>query len=422
MTTTSPGHTPLSGFKVIDFTHVMAGPFCTHTLHLLGAEVIKIEPLDGGDVMRHYDQREEFNNLAPPFCAINAGKQSLALNLKSEAGKEIVRKLIHQADVIVENFRPDVLARLGFSYAACRELSPGIVYCSISGFGQSGPLKNNPAYDHIVQAMSGVMSLTGEPGSKHTKVGFPVLDTFAGYTAAMAIVSALLQRERAQRERAQPEQGEEKTGQYIDVAMLDASLNLMISMVAPYFIAGDIPQKVGNRGFNMSPTSDTFNAKDSEISIGANTQSQYEAMCKVLGREDLINDVRFGEREQRIANEEKLREEIELTTNTRHASEWEDLFNAAGVPSAAIRSIDDIAEHPHLSTRQLKRSFQFPNSGEEKYTLNPGFILDSMQTDQALSPPPTLGEHSRSILKSLDYSDAHIDDLLSEQIIATGDK
>ncbi len=397
-------HLPLAGFKVIDFTHVMAGPFCTHTLHLLGAEVIKIESLGEGDVMRHYDQRPEFEGMAPPFCAINAGKQSIALNLKLDSAKKIVRQLIETADVVVENFRPGVMARLGFGYQDCKQLNSQIVYCSVSGFGQAGPLKNNPAYDHIVQAMSGVMSLTGEPGSKHTKVGFPVLDTFAGYTAAMSVVSALLQRQRG---------GE---GQYIDVAMLDASLNLMISMVAPYYIAGDIPQKVGNRGFNMSPTSDTFKALNSEISIGANTQIQYQAMCRVLQREDLIDDPRFNDREQRITNETLLREEIEKTTTTRAASEWETLFNEASVPSAAIRTIDDIAEHPHLEARKIKRPLKLPFSEQAHFTLNPGFSLNSM-SGEALSAPPAHGQHTHSILKSLGYSDSQIEMLEQEQAI-----
>lgn len=406
--------TPLHGFKVIDFTHVMAGPFCSHTLNLLGAEVIKIEPCGEGDVMRHYDQREEYDALAPPFCAINAGKQSIALNLKHEGAKKIVRQLIETADVVVENFRPGVMARLGFGYEDCKTINPAIVYCSVSGFGQDGPLKNNPAYDHIVQAVSGVMSLTGEPGSKHTKVGFPVLDTFAGYTAALSVVSALLQRERESKETKT-----DGTGQYIDIAMLDASLNLMISMVAPYLIAGDIPRKVGNRGFNMSPTSDTFKAKDSEISIGANTQKQYEAMCQVMDRKDLMSDPRFSEREQRIKNEDLLRQEIERTTTQKHATEWEAAFNAASVPSAAIRTINEIAEHPHLQTRSIKRPIQFPNSDDKKYSLNPGFVLNSM-INEPLSAPPKLAQHTRSILNGLGYAEDEITALEKEKAIQLG--
>lgn len=402
---------PLSGITVIDFSHVMAGPFCTHTLHTLGARVIKIERIGEGDVMRHYDKRPEFSAKAPPFIAVNAGKESIALDLKAPASKNILNALIENADVVVENFRPGVLDRLGFGYESCKEQNPHIVYCSVSGFGQSGPLKNNPAYDHVVQAMSGVMSLNGEPGSKPMKTGFPVLDTFAGYTAAMSIMTALFQRERC---------GE---GQYIDVAMLDASLNLMIAMVAPYLIAGDVPQKVGNRGFNMSPTSDTFKAKNSQISIGANTQKQYESMCHAMNREDLISDAMFETRELRIENELALRDAIELTTTTKTAEEWELLFNEVGVPSAAIRSIPEIAEHPHLQTRGLKLPITPDNSEQSlsdlnatAFTLGPGFTL-TLNPKKSLGPAPKLGEHSRSILDEVGYSKEEIDSLISENVV-----
>lgn len=392
---------PLTGITVVDFSHVMAGPFCTHTLTTLGARVIKIERAGEGDVMRQYDTREKFTEQAPPFIAVNAGKESLALDLKQAEARDIAMKMIREADVVVENFRPGVMKRLGLGYEECRQQNPKLVYCSVSGFGQEGPLRDNPAYDHVVQAMSGVMSLTGEPGSKPMKVGFPVLDTFAGYTAATAIITALLQRER---------QGE---GQYIDVAMLDASLNLMISMVAPYLIAGDVPQKVGNRGFNMSPTSDTFRARDGDIAIGANTQRQYEAMCQAMGREDLINDPRFITREERIANEVALREEIEKTTLKKTAGEWEDIFNTVSVPSAAIRSIPEIINHPHLSARTLKIPIADQSLG---YTLGPGFMLGQWQ-QQPLKAPPKLGEHSVKILEDLGYSSEEIRTLAAAGII-----
>ncbi len=395
---------PLEKVKVIDFSHVMAGPFCTHTLQQLGAEVIKVERVGKGDVMRHYDPRDEFKDKAPPFIAVNTGKKSITLDLKNPRAIQIAKKLISDADVVVENFRAGVMDRLGLGYEACKETNPGLIYCSISGFGQSGPLKDNPAYDHIVQAISGVMSLTGEPGSKPMKVGFPVLDTFAGYTAAMAILSALLQKQEAGK------------GQYIDIAMLDSSLNLMISMVAPYLIAGDVPKKVGNRGFNNSATSDTFKAKDNDISIGANTQKQYESLCKALEREDLIDDPLFNAHENRIQNKEKLRHEIESMTMQKNALEWEEILNAVDVPSAVIRSIPDICEHEHLRTRDLFISIgdkENPNG----FTLRPGFKLDADENN-AVNPAPALGEHTMEILQSLDYSTQEITEFLEEKVVA----
>ncbi|MGQ9427365.1 CaiB/BaiF CoA transferase family protein [Gilvimarinus sp. F26214L] len=386
---------PLSGITVVDFSHVMAGPFCTHTLVTLGARVIKVERAGEGDVMRHYDTRPEFKDCAPPFIAVNAGKESIALDLKNPSAREVARKLIRNADVVVENFRPGVMARLGLGFEECQKENEKIIYCSVSGFGQRGPLRDNPAYDHVVQAMSGVMSLTGEPGSKPMKVGFPVLDTFAGYTAATAIITALLQRER---------QG---TGEYIDVAMLDASLNLMISMVAPWLIAGDVPKKVGNRGFNMSPTSDTFRTGDGDIAIGANTQRQYEALCGALGREDLVDDLRFCTRELRIENENALREEIERTTAQRSAVEWEVLFNQVSVPSAAIRSVPDITAHPHLQERHLKIPIAGGGGEPRSHTLGPGFDLGSWARKE-LADAPAIGEHTSALLSALGYSSEDI--------------
>jgi len=394
---------PLFGIKVMDFSHVMAGPFCTHTLHQLGAEIIKIEAPGKGDVMRHYDPREAFKAMAPPFIAVNTGKRSIAINLKHEKGIDIVKRLIADADVLVENFRPGVMQRLGLGYDDCKVLNDKLVYCSVSGFGQSGPLRDNPAYDHIVQAFSGVMSLTGEPGSPATKVGFPVLDTFAGYTAATAILAAILQRERF---------GE---GQYIDIAMLDASLNLMISMVAPYLIAGDVPQKVGNRGFNNSPTSDTFPSADGEVSIGANTQVQFEALCRAIGREDMLENPLYASHEERLQNRQALRADIEANTRQKSAEEWEAIFNAVGVPSAAIRSIPEVAGLEHLQTRGLFRA-QENTSGESKVTLGPGFNLKAMQ-HESVGPAPRLGEHSNEILLALNYSQQEIDALRAEGVV-----
>ena len=394
---------PLDQIKIIDFSHVMAGPFCTHTLQQLGADVIKVERAGEGDVMRHYDNREEYKDLAPPFIAINAGKKSIALDLKNPKAVSIAKKLILDADVVVENFRPGVMKRLGLGYEECKKENPGLIYCSISGYGQSGSLKNNPAYDHIVQAVAGVMDLTGEPGSKPTKVGFPVFDTFTGYSSATAIVSALLQKQRF---------GE---GQYIDVAMLDCSLNLMISMVGPYLIAKDVPKKVGNRGFNNNPTSDAFAAKNSVISIGANTQKQYVNLCKAIKREDLIVNHQFDTLANRKLNKKKLRIEIESTTTKKNAQEWEEILNEAHVPSAAIRSVPDICEHEHLRAREL---FIPISDGKIKQgkTLRPGFRLNS-DNNTTVNLAPTLGEHTLEILQSMKYSSLEITELLNENAV-----
>lgn len=395
---------PLEGITVVDATHVMAGPFCTYLLRLLGARVIKIEKPGEGDVMRQYARDPGFEQMAPPFMAFNAGKESLTVDLKQPRGVEIIRRLAEKADVFVENFRPGVMARLGLGYEQLRSSNDRLIYCSLSGFGQSGPMRDYPAYDHIVQGVCGVMSLTGEPGSGPTKVGFPVVDTFTGYSAAFAILAAIQQRERTGK------------GQQVDVAMLDCALVLMVSMVAPYLTTGVPPEKVGNRGFNGSPTSSMFYTKDRPITLGANTQRQFETMCKLIERADLSEDPRFltaAEREQRDA---ALREEIQPALLKRSATEWERLLNAAGVPAGVVRTIPEILSEPHLQTRNLVLPLPATSSGAKGFALNVGFQLQHGATEH-LRAPPTLGEHTRSILEELGYSSSSVAALAAAEVV-----
>ncbi len=387
---------PLSGLLVVDLTHVMAGPFCTHVLKMLGAEVIKVERPGEGDVFRHYDRRPEFKDMAPSFQAVNVGKKSITLDLKNPDAIDVVRDLVRKADILVENYRPGVLARLGLGYEACRTINAELIYCSLSGYGQAGPLRDNPAYDHIVQAVCGVMSLTGDPAGDPAKVGFPMVDTFTGYAGAFACVAAVLQRLRFG-----------GSGRYIDVSMLDASLVLMISMVAPFLIAGDEPKRVGNRGFNPSPTAATFQASDGPLLLGANTQKQFESMCKVLGRSDIAQDTRFRDPHARIDHEPELLTILRPLFAARTAEEWEQLFNAADVPAGAVRTIGQIVSHPHVRGRGLTVSYPQPNTNATAATLNLGFDLGRPEND-TMSPPPAIGAHTDAILAWLGYDDAKI--------------
>lgn len=395
---------PLEGITVVDATHVMAGPFCTYLLRLLGARVIKIEKPVDGDVMREYGRDPAFEKMAPPFMAFNAGKESVTVDLKQPSGAEIVRQLAERADVFVENFRPGVMARLGLGYDALHARNDRLVYCSLSGFGQSGPMRDYPAYDHIVQGVCGVMSLTGEPGSPPTKVGFPVVDTFTGYSAAFAIVAALQQRERTGK------------GQQVDVAMLDCALVLMSSMVAPYLTTGIAPEKVGNKGFNGSPTSSTFFTKDRPITLGANTQRQYETMCTLIGREDLIHDPRFLTAPMREEREAELRGQIQPALLQRSASEWEQLLNAASVPAGVVRTLPEILDEPHLQTRKVVLPLPPAPNGTQGFALNIGFQLQHGSTEH-IGAAPTLGEHTRSVLQELGYAAQSIDQLASAKVV-----
>ena len=272
----------LEGYRVLDFTHVLSGPIATNFLRLQGAEVTKVESA-AGDTMRNYGTAQVTDaGLGPSFVSVNSGKRSIVLDLKDEAHLEVARRLVARADVVVENFRPGVMERLGLGYEACKRIKPDIVFCSVSGFGQSGPLKFNPAIDQIIQSMSGLMTLSGEPGTGPTRIGFPVVDTYTGLLAAFAMMSALLHRERT---------GE---GQCIDVAMMDAAMVMMISLLGPYLVAGEKPQKQGNRGYSMSPTADTFETAKGAITIGAVRDNQFRLLCDVLGRTDLVADRAAG--------------------------------------------------------------------------------------------------------------------------------
>lgn len=388
------GHRPLEGMTVVDLTHVMAGPFCTHVLHLLGARVIKIEKPGEGDVFRHYDRRPEFQGMAPSFQAVNTGKKSITVDLKAQDGIALVLDLIAGADIVVENYRPGVLEKLGLGFEAAKQAKADIIYCSLSGFGQVGPMRDNPAYDHIVQAMSGVMSLTGDPDGGPQKVGFPMIDTFAGYAGALAVVSAALQRARF------------GGPQHIDLAMLDASLLLMVSMVGPYLIAGDTPQRVGNRGFNASPTAATFECADGPLLLGANTQKQFEAMLAVLGAPQIGEDPRFADPDQRIDHAAALLARLNPLFKARKAEDWEALFNAASVPAGAVRDIPQITDHPHVEARGLASRFPLPGTDRMGATINLGFALG--RPDGDLEPPPLLGEHTDEILAALGYDAARI--------------
>lgn len=381
---------PLAGVRIADFSHVIAGPLATHFLRLLGAEVIKIEP-PSGDVLRNYTQRRELRGMAEPFIGANAGKKSIVLDLKSEAGHEAARRLIGTSDIVVENFRPGVIDRLGLGYQALRKDHPSLIFCSISGYGQSGPMRDYPAIDQIIQSVSGLMSLSGEPDSGPMRVGFPLVDTYSALLAAFAIQSAYIQRER----------DPDRRGQYIDMSMLDASLVMMASVVNPLVISGTEPVRTGNRGFSLAPTADTFETLDDPITIGAVQQNQYERLCKALDRDDLITDPRFRDGDSRMAHDQALQTELAAAFRTRTAIEWEQILSAAGVPAGAVRPVRDVLDLPQLQDRGLQLPIDVPNEFVGRTSiLNAGFRFehDGPGVD---APPPLLGQHTDEILTEL---------------------
>ena len=313
---------PLAGLKVVDFTHVVAGPLATHFLRLLGAEVIKIES-PAGDPLRNYSLVPSERGMAPAFVGINAGKKSVVLDLKSEDGLATARALIAGADIVVENFRPDVLDRLGLGFEACKQLKPDILYCSVSGFGLNSPLKHHPAIDQIVQSLSGLMKLSGEPDDGPIRIGIPIVDTFVGVMAALAILSAVIQRDRF------------GGAQQIDVAMLDAALTFLSPAVCEFTIAGHKQGQMGNQAVSRRPTANLFRVKDGHLLLAVNNDRQYAALLKCLGLEALDDDPRFRTWDDRLAHEAELRDAIEAVLASDDARSWERRLSAAGAPCAS---------------------------------------------------------------------------------------
>ncbi|TWO69443.1 CoA transferase [Caenimonas sedimenti] len=390
---------PLEGYRVVDFSHVLAGPIATHYLCMQGAEVVKVES-GKGDTMRNYGGEAFADGMGPSFISVNTGKRSVVLDLKRASHQTVARKLVAWADVVVENFRPGVMQRLGLDFATCKAIKPGIVYCSISGFGQSGPLRENPAIDQIIQSMSGMMELSGEPGSTPMRVGFPVVDTFTGLLASFAIVSVLARR------------GEKKESQYIDLAMLDAALVMMMSVAGPYLAAGVEPRKTGNVGYSKSPTADTFPTAEGDITIGAVRQDQFEALCRTLERMDLAQDARFADRKLRQQNAAALRDEVIRALAAHTAVEWEQRLNANGVAAGAVRTIPQALALEHLQHRNLTQPAGLHDSPQAR-VFRTGFLSGGAQAGTG-RPAPHLGEHSHEVLAELGYDPGQIESILGE--------
>ena len=381
----------LDGVRVLDLTNVLSGPFATLHLALLGAEVVKIENPVEGDLARKLGCLPELNDklMGTSFLAQNANKKSLTLNLKAPEAKEIFRTLAKTADVVVENFRPGVMDRLGVGYEGLRALNPRLIYCAISGFGQTGPDALKPAYDQIIQGLSGVMAVNGDERLNPLRCGWPVCDTVGGLNAAFAIMAALFHRERT---------GE---GQFIDVALLDSIMPTMGWVAANLLIGGQQPQLLGNDNFTAAP-SGTFVTQDGYINIAANKQEQWEAVADELGVSELKTDPRFQKRDARKKNRKALTPLLETKLKENTTEHWVEALNAKGVPSGAILSLEASLTQPQVQHRETLATVAADGIGDLRH-FNLTALFEKTP-GKVETPPPTLGQHTDEILGGIGYT------------------
>ncbi|WP_233451796.1 CaiB/BaiF CoA transferase family protein [Rubrobacter xylanophilus] len=393
---------PLEKIKVLDLTQVMAGPFCCQLLADMGADVTKVEPPGVGDQARRSMGFTMKGEDTAAFLAVNRNKKSVTLNLKDGEARDIFYRLVREADVLVENFRPGVTRKLGIDYETLKEMNPRLIYASISGFGQTGPYAARAGYDLIAQGMSGVMSVTGEPGRPPVKCGIPIGDLSAGLFCAFGILTAYVARDRTGR------------GQYIDTSLFEGALALSIWETAELWATGRIPQPFGS-AHRLTAPYQALRTRDGYINVGANNQRLWKRLCTAIGREELIEDERFATNERRMANREELAAELESTLRERTTEEWMEVLLEAGFPAGPIYDYRQVFEDEHTLARGMMVEMEHPVEGTVRGL---GIPVKLSETPGAVRrAAPLLGEHTRETLRRLGYSEEKIAELEEREAI-----
>ncbi len=377
---------PLAGVRVLDVCQVMAGPYACMLLGDMGADVIKIEPPDGGDQTRGSMGFKMKGSDSMGFLNMNRNKRSITLNLKSKAGREVLFRLVKQADIMVENYRPGVVKRLGIDFESVSAINPALVYASISGFGQTGPWASRPGFDLMAQAMSGVMSVTGYPGGPPVKAGVPVADIGCALFATYAMLAAYIGRQATGK------------GQYIDASLFDSAMAFSIWDISQYWGTGEPPEPLGTAN-RMSAPYQAVKASDGYFVMGATNQKLWTQLCGVLARQELLDDARFKTISLRLANRPALIEALEVSFAKKTSAEWVDEFLAVGIPAGPILSYPEAFESEHGRHRQMRIEIDHPVEGK---VPNIGFAVKLSATPQQVRlPPPLLGEHTDAVLAEL---------------------
>ena len=396
------------GVRVVDFTQVVAGPVATYQLGLLGAEVIKVESPAGGDIARRLLDPTGFGGgeLAPSFIGVNHNKRSLAVDLKRPEGRTAVERIVRRADVLVENFRPGVIERLGFGYETVRGWRPSIVYCSISGYGQEGPRRGMAAFDGAIQAASGMMTANGHPETGPTRTLSPIVDVTTGMMAAFAIAAALHRRQAT------------GAGQHLDVAMLDSAVSLLNPLYNNHLATGEEPELVGNLSPAKLPTGNVFPTADGHVQITALTEAQIDRLLDALGCVQLRDDPRFATEAGLLAHREEMHAELCERLRRETTRGWLERLEAAGVPAAPVASFPEVLAHPQLATRRVTVTLPAPEGfGPAEVTSVATGYLAGADGPQARTFAPRLGEHTRAILAEHGYSTAEIDALAAIGVV-----